>query len=43
MDAVFMNSKNSETFEPHRLLLSLADKISLKKSNEYVPISKLIT
>ena len=26
-----MNSKNSKTFEPHRLLLNLTDKINLKK------------
>ena len=32
MDTVFMNSENSKTFEPYRLLLNLADKINLKKS-----------
>ena len=26
-----MNSRNSKTFEPHRLLLNLTDKINLKK------------
>ena len=26
-----MNSKNSKTFEPHRLLLNLTDKIKFKK------------
>ena len=31
MDTVFMNSKNSKTSDPHRLLLNLTDKINLKK------------
>ena len=31
-----MNSKN-----PHRLLLNLTDKINLKRSDEYVPLSNL--
>ena len=31
MDTMSMNSKNSKTFEPHRLLLNLTDKINLKK------------
>ena len=30
MDAVFMNSKNSKTSDPNRLLLNLQDKINLK-------------
>ena len=29
-----MNSKNSKTSDPHRLLLKLSDKIDLKKSDE---------
>ena len=28
-----MNSKNCETSDPHRLLLNLADKINLKRSD----------
>ena len=31
MDTVFMNSENSETSDPHRLLINLSDKIDLKK------------
>ena len=31
MDTIFMNSKNSEISDPHRLLLNLTDKINLKK------------
>ena len=29
-----MNSANSKTSDPHRLLLSLTDKINLKRSDE---------
>ena len=34
-----MNSENSKTSEPHRLLLDLEDKINLKKSDKYVALS----
>ena len=30
-----MNSENSETSDPHRLLLNLTDKINLKRSDKY--------
>ena len=33
MDTIFMNSENSKTFDPHRLLLNLTDKINLKRSD----------
>ena len=36
-----MNSKNSETSDPHRLLLNLVDKINLKRSYKYVALSNL--
>ena len=36
-----MNSKNSRTLDPHRLLLNLTDKINLKRSDKYVALSKL--
>ena len=29
-DTIFMNSRNSETSDSHRLLLNLSDKINLK-------------
>ena len=29
MDTIFMNSENSKTSDPHRLLLNLWDKINL--------------
>ena len=37
-----MNSENSKTSDPHRLLLNLTDKISLKRSDNYVALSNLI-
>ena len=33
-----MNSENSKTSDPHRLLLDLLDKINLKRSNGYVAL-----
>ena len=36
-----MNSENSETSDPNRLLLSVADKINLKKNDKYVALSNL--
>ena len=41
MDTIFMNSENSKTSYPHRLLLNLSDKINLKESGKYVPLSNL--
>ena len=41
MDAIFKNSKNSKTSEPHRLLLNLAYEINLKRSDKYVTLSNL--
>ena len=33
MDTIFMNSENSKTSDPHRLLLNFLDKINLKRSD----------
>ena len=41
MDTLFMNSKNSKTSDPHRLLLNFSDKINLKRSDDYVALSNL--
>ena len=38
---MFINSGNSKTFDPHRLLLSLVDKINLRRSDKYVTLSNL--
>ena len=31
MDTILMNSGNSKTFDPHRLLLNLSDKINYRE------------
>ena len=36
-----MNSKNSKTSDPHRLLLNLTDKINLKRSDKYIDLSRI--
>ena len=41
MDPIFMNSKNNLTSYPPRLLMNLQDKISLKRSDKYLPLSNL--
>ena len=34
-----MNSENSQTSDPYRLLINLSDKIILKRSDKYVLLS----
>ena len=41
MDTIFMNSGNSKTTDPHRLLLNLTNKTNLKRSDKYVTLSNL--
>ena len=41
MNTTFMNSENSKTPDPHRVLLNLSDKINLKRSDKHVAISNL--
>ena len=44
MDTIFMNSRNRETSDSHRLLLNLSDKIkkkNLKRSDKFVTLSNL--
>ena len=41
MDTIFMNSENSKTSEPHKLLLNLTDKTNLERSDKYVALSNL--
>ena len=41
VDTIFMNSGNSKTSDPQRLLPNLTDKINLKRSDEYVALSNL--
>ena len=39
MDTILMNSENSKTSDPLRLLLDLPDKINFKRSDKYVALS----
>ena len=41
MEAMFIKSENSKTFDPHRLLLNFAHKTNLKRSDKYVALSNL--
>ena len=41
MDAIFMNSVNSKTSDPQRLLLNLSDKVNLKRSDKYAALSNV--
>ena len=36
-----MNSENSKTSDPHRLLLNLTDKIGLRRKDKYIALSNL--
>ena len=36
-----MNSGNSKTSDPHKLLLNISDRINLKRSDKYVALSNL--
>ena len=38
MDTIFMNSENSKTSDPRRLLLNPSDKRNLNKSDKYVAL-----
>ena len=41
MDTIFMNSENSKTSHPHKLLLNVSHKIDLKSSGKYVALSNI--
>ena len=41
MSTIFMNSKNSKTYNPKRLLLDLTDKINFKRRDKYLALSNL--
>ena len=41
METIFLSSKNSETSDPHRLLLNLSVKLNLKRSDKYAVTSNL--
>ena len=41
MNTIFMNSENSKTSDPHRLLLNLTEKIDLRRKGKYIALSNL--
>ena len=41
MNNVFVNSENSETSDPRRILLNVTDKIELRGKDKYVALSNL--
>ena len=40
-DTVFIDSENSNRYDPHWLLLNLPDKVQLNRSDEFVALSNL--
>ena len=41
METIFMNTENSKTSEPHRLILNLTDKLNLKDPKGNVPLTNV--
>ena len=41
MDAIFMNSKNSQTSKPHVLILKFTDKLDLRRAENRFALSNL--
>ena len=41
MNTIFMNSENSKTSDPHRILLNLTDKTDLRGKGKYIALSNL--
>ena len=41
MNTTFINSKNSKTSDPDRLLISVTDKIDLRIKDKYIALSNL--
>ena len=41
MNTMFLNSRNSKTSDPNRLLLNLTDKTDLRRKDEYIALSSL--
>ena len=41
IDTILINSNNSNTSDFNKLLLNLSEKINLKRSDKYVPLSNL--
>ena len=43
MDTIFMNSKNSKTSDPHRLLINLLDKINVTRERINMLLHQTLT
>ena len=41
MGTIFMNSENSKTSDPHKILFNLTDKINLKRSDKNAALPNL--
>ena len=41
MNTIFLNSRNSKTSDPDRLLVNLTDKTDLRRKDEYIAFSNL--
>ena len=41
MDTIFIKSENSKTSDSDRLLVNIADKIKVKRSDKYVALSNI--
>ena len=41
MNTILINSEISKTFDPHRLVLNLTDKVDLRRKDKYIAISTL--
>ena len=41
MDTMFMNSKNSQTYKPHILILKFTDKLDLRRDENRISLSNL--
>ena len=42
MDTIFMSSENSKTSEPHILILTLTEKLDLRKGEKIIALSILL-
>ena len=41
METIFMNMENSETNEPHKIVLNLSQRLDLRSSNKNVALQNL--
>ena len=42
MNTIYMNSENSKSSDPQRLLLNLTDQIDLRRKDKYIALSNLV-